>query len=134
MKKHFEAELVKDDFIETCYDSPEMNVIMTGVKMMSLPVGTFMEYWYGGLQVIVEAWDALGLEDEEIDRLVADPKATHLRRFRNSAFHYQPDYLSPKRQEILNDPDSVEYVRALSNEFGRWFLDYFKENPANPTG
>ena len=118
MKKWFEAELAKGEYIVTEHDDPAQNVIMTGVKLKAMQVGTFMEYWYGGLYVVCEGWQELGLKDEAVDKLLADPKLKLLRKYRNAAFHYQKDYLNPKHQGLIDDPESVDYVRSLSQGIG----------------
>lgn len=128
LKQHFESELMKGEYITTEHKDPTMNAVMTAMKLRVMPVGTFMEYWYGGLYVVCEGWKDLGLKDQAIDKLLDDPKLELLRRFRNAAFHYQKDYLSTKYLEFTGDSESVEYVRSLSKELGRWFLNWFKNH------
>ena len=130
MKKQLDVELAKADHIVTDHEDPTKNVIMTGINLRAMPVGTFMDYWYGGLFVVCEGWKELKLKDEAIDLLLDDPKLDLLRRFRNAAFHYQKDYLNPKHQGLIDDPESVKYVRSLSQELGRWFLEHLREKRA----
>jgi len=124
MKKRYEEELLKGDHVVTEYDDPAMNIIVTGLKLGAMPVGTYMEYWYGGLFAVCEGCQELRLTDEVLDKLLDDPKLETLRRFRNAAFHFQRDYLSSKKTEFIEADGSVAYIRELSKEFGRWFRDY----------
>jgi len=132
MKKQFEAELAKGEHIVTEHDDPAKNVIMTGIKLRAMPVGTFMDYWYGGLFVVCEGWKELKLQDDAINQLLDDPKLDLLKRFRNAAFHYQKDYLNPKHQGLIDDRESVKYVRSLSQELGRWFLEHLRDRKTTP--
>lgn len=128
LKKKFEEEAQKGDHIVTSHDDPEMNTVLTGINLGVMPVGTYMEYWYGGLYVVCEGWKDLKLEDSEIDRLLKDKLFDSLKLFRNSVFHFQKDYCSLKKNSFINSERSVDYVRSLSEELGRWFLDWMKEN------
>jgi hypothetical protein len=85
-----------------------------------------MCYWYSSLQVVVEAWDALGFSDPVIDQLLAHPKQfrTLLRRHRNATFHYQPSLLDPRFIELLaHGAVHVYWVRALHDEFVRFYAE-----------
>lgn len=87
----------------------------------------YMSMWYGMLYVVVEGWRELGLSDPVIDELLASPNVDFLRKYRNSAFHYQPEYLNAKQSEFLKSEfKPVEWVRKLNSEFGRYFIDSFK--------
>jgi len=130
LKKKFEEETLKASHIVTEHDDPEMNTVLTGINLGVMPVGTYMEYWYGGLYVVCEGWKDLGLEDDTIDNLLENELLDSLRLFRNSVFHFQQDYCSPKKNSFINSPGSVDYIRNLSEELGRWFLDWIKSNQA----
>ena len=44
----------------------------------------FMSSWYGGLYVVIEGWQDLGLSDPEVDALLEDiDKVGRLKRYRN---------------------------------------------------
>jgi len=116
MKKQFEEELLKGDHVVTEYDDLAKNIIVTGLKLGAMPVGTYMEYWYGGLFVVCEGWQELQLKDEVLDKLLDDPKLETLRRFRNATFHFQRDYLTSKKSGFIEADGSVAYIRELSKE------------------
>ena len=81
--------------------------------------GLCMRYWYGGLYVVVEAWEALGLSDTEIDALLQSPNKALLRRHRNSSFHFQREWLHEKESDFYGSPGAVAWVRQLTAAFGR---------------
>lgn len=86
-----------------------------------------MCYWYSSLHVVIEAWDQIGFSDPVIDRLLDHPKQfrTLLRRHRNAVFHYQQSMLDPKFVDLLaNGATHVYWVRALHDEFVRFFAEY----------
>lgn len=92
------------------------------IKFMIKPAGTFMAYWYSSLFVVCEGWKDLKLSDPTTDALLADPNLEILRRFRNGACHYQPDYLDPRFMDFQSAPGTVKWIRDLSGAFGTWFL------------
>jgi len=109
----------------------------------------YMSYWYGGLYVVAEGWNALGLTDPEIDGLLATrtgrriegPRKERgepaelvdetvldvLKRYRNGAFHFQRDYFDNRFLEFMKLDQSASWARALNRAFGRYFLEWFKQ-------
>ena len=43
-----------------------------------------------------------------------------LRDFRNGAFHFQPEYFTPKFADFMRDPSSVAWVREITSRFGEY--------------
>jgi hypothetical protein len=84
--------------------------------------GLFLSYWYAALYVVIEGWLELGLQDEEIDALLASPNVDHLRRYRNGVCHFQSKYFDERFVELMASPGSAEWVRSLNYELGRFFL------------
>jgi hypothetical protein len=83
----------------------------------------YMSYWYGGLYVVIEGWRGLGLSDEAIEQLLSSPNVELLRRYRNGTFHFQHDYNDKRFAAFMDEGvNSVEWVRKLNREFGRYFL------------
>ena len=83
--------------------------------------GQFMSYWYAALYVVVEGYQELRLSDPEIDRLIRSPHVELLRRYRNGVFHYQKKYFDEQFSGFMGPPETVEWVRSLSSELGRYF-------------
>jgi hypothetical protein len=52
----------------------------------------YMSYSYATLYVVIEGWRQLKLTDPTIDDLLRSPNVNLLRRFRNGAYHFQPEY------------------------------------------
>lgn len=85
----------------------------------------YMSYWYASLWVVVEGWQKLDLHDQEIDGLLDSPNVERLKLYRHSVFHFHEDYFSkPALAIVASDDTPVEWTRALSSAFGRWFLEH----------
>ncbi len=41
---------------------------------------------------------------------------------RNATFHFQKEFLSPKMMHFMKSPDSVPWVRSLTEAFSEFFL------------
>ena len=85
--------------------------------------GVFLSHWYSALYVVIEGWKTLHLEDKEIDLLLKSSNVDLLRRFRNGVCHFQPEYLDSRFVGFMAEPSTVDWVRNLNREFGRYFLE-----------
>jgi len=83
----------------------------------------YMSFWYAGLFVVIEGWRELGLPDARIDNLLQSPNVDLLRRYRNGAFHFQREYFDARFLDFVKEPGTVQWVRELNENFGRWFLE-----------
>jgi hypothetical protein len=82
-------------------------------------------FFYASLFVVIEGWRELGLEDEEINGLIASENTDLLRRFRNGIFHFQPGFDDKRFLGFLDDAEQpVDWARALHAAFARWFQDW----------
>jgi hypothetical protein len=122
MKRDFEAALLKGEYLPTADQSP----LLVPIKMIAGEYGMYMSYWYGGLYVVCEGWQELGLSDSTVDALLAHPNLQLLKRYRNGAFHYQKDYFDPRFMDFQAAQDSVPWVRNLSLALGGWFLAWYQ--------
>ncbi len=87
----------------------------------------YMSYWYAALYVVVEGWKKLHLHDKAIDGLLSSPNVGLLRRYRNGVFHFHAEYYDQRFIQFISEGENtVEWVRTLSRQFGRFFLDWFK--------
>ena len=94
----------------------------------------YMSYWYGGLFVVIEGWKELGLTDKKINALLNSPNIDLLRRYRNGVFHFQKDYSDERFLGFMRDGrNCVDWIRNLNQEFGRYFLTWFKQKNAKTT-
>ena len=100
------------------------------VMFMCDEPGIFMSHWYGSLSAVIEGWKSLKLTYPPLDTLLQSPNVRRLREFRNGAFHFQPEYFSPKFADFMHERSSVKWVREVSSRFGEYFLKYDPEgNP-----
>ncbi len=95
---------------------------------------TYMSLWYGCLYVVLEGWEKLKLQDDQIDELRGStdgkPLVELLRRYRNGVFHFQSDYRDDRFIGFWKEgAESASWVRSLHREFGRWFLDWMRSQP-----
>ncbi len=100
-------------------------------RLMMLHVddyGIFMFYWYSGLYVVIEGYRELQLQDAKIDALLQSRNVDALRLLRNSTFHFQKEFFSPKMMHFIGSSDSVTWVRSLTDLFSECFL---REVPKN---
>jgi hypothetical protein len=90
----------------------------------------YMSYWYGGLYAVIEGWKELQLSDGVINRLLTSPNVELLRRYSNGVFHFQRHYHDQRFQQFMTQgTDEVAWVRALDEQFGRYFLEQINRRP-----
>lgn len=120
MKRDFESALAGQSY--------QQDPLTQQGFILHQDVGMYMSYWYGALYVVCDGWQRLGLSDPHIDQLLNSPNLKLLRRYRNGSFHYQKTYFDARFHEFMSEGSSVQWIRNLSNAFGKWFLTYFKNN------
>jgi hypothetical protein len=101
------------------------NLLKIEPKMKGQDIEEFlyMSYWYGGLYVVIEGWQSLGLSDPKIDKLLSSENVPLLKRYRNATFHYQKKYYDDRFVDFMSKgKDVVFWVRELNRQFGRYFL------------
>jgi hypothetical protein len=128
MRQHFEVALQRNPpKLTPATDKPSKEeierVMSEAVKYAADDRGMFMSYWYGALYVVVEGWKELRLHDAEIDRLLQLKNVRLLKLYRNGVFHFQRNYFDDRFAGFMNSSDSVDWVRTLHSEFGRFFLE-----------
>ena len=100
------------------------------VETVEIECLLYMSYWYGGLYVVIEGWQALKLTDPIIDSLLQSPNVKLLRQYRNGTFHFQIKYYNDKFSSFTKGTDAVAWVRKLNTEFGRYFLGAYPHRPS----
>jgi hypothetical protein len=120
LKSHFDSTLGEDWF-----NADEGERIWTDDGIRSY---AYLSYWYSALYVVVEGWQKLDLHDQRIDELLESPNVEHLKLYRHGVFHFHEDYFNePLTLKLIkSDDEPVAWVRTLSNELGRWFLEWFE--------
>jgi hypothetical protein len=100
--------------------------IITNTKDFLINSTLYMSYWYAGLYVVIEGWTGLKLHDTVIDELVKSPNVALLKRYRHGVFHFQKKYNDTRFREFIEQGEKpVEWVRQLTSELSRWFIDRF---------
>ena len=93
----------------------------------------YFSYWYAGLFVVIEGWWELNLHDAVVDRLLESPHVGLLRRYRNGVFHFQRDYFDKRLTGFLAAaPKTVPWMRELTLQFGRFFLEWYDDGAQRP--
>lgn len=84
----------------------------------------YFALWLSLLYVLVEGWEELKLQDPKVGGLIASPNRELLRRFRNGAFHFQPDYFDARFLEFIDGTnDSAAWAKQLHEAIGEGFLN-----------
>lgn len=88
----------------------------------------YMSLWYGLLYVVIEGWESLKLSDTVIDGLLRSSNNNLLSRYRNAIFHYpkKRQYYDERFENFFKEQTTVDWVRKLNTEFGRYFLEALK--------
>lgn len=78
--------------------------------------------FYGLIYVVIEGYQELDLRESAVDTLLSnEDMVSHLRRFRNSVFHYQSTPLSNKHLDFLTADGSEKWVKELWRALDRFF-------------
>jgi hypothetical protein len=86
----------------------------------ALRAGAFLTYWCASIHTVSEGWKELGLQNSEIDLLISDNHIDTLRRYRNTAYHFQAD-LGDSRISNLAKPEPIAWVLALDAAYDAFF-------------
>lgn len=90
----------------------------------------YMSYYYGGMYVVIEAWQTrFQYADPEIDELLRSPFVAKLESHRHGAFHFTPKYVDPKLHTFVSELESEEWLGDVHAAFARWFRYHLKLAP-----
>ncbi len=85
-----------------------------------------IQLWYAHLYVVVEGYQELKLEDENIDRLLKNVGTmNNLRLLRNGLFHFQKGSIltfNEKRVPFLLETGSEKWIHNLNSAFESFFI------------
>lgn len=81
----------------------------------------FLTYWCASLYTLSEGWKELGLQDSAVDNFVSDDHMHTLRRYRNTAFHFQADLDDSRIGAWAASPDAIAWVVALDAAYDAFF-------------
>ncbi len=92
----------------------------------------YMSYYYGGMYVVIEAWQKrFKYADPDIDDLLRSPLLASLERHRHGAFHFTPKYIDPKLQEFVAELESETWLSDVHAAFVRWFHYHLRLQPSD---
>jgi len=95
----------------------------------------YMSYYYGGMYVVIEAWQKrFKYRDPDIDRLLRSPLVASLERHRHGAFHFTPTYIDPKLQGFNRELESEAWLNDVHAAFARWFHHHLRLKPREGVG
>jgi hypothetical protein len=95
----------------------------------------YMSYWYAALYVVVEGWQRLDLHDDRVDALLSSEHIELLKLYRHGVFHFHEDYINTYlTMPFIGADQSPAWVAELSQEIGRWFIEWYDKPPGTPGG
>jgi len=88
-----------------------------------------LSYWFASLYVVVEGWQELGLQDPDVESLLADTNSLSLlRRFRNGVFHFQASYTDKRFAEFFGKGlEAVGWAQTLNSAFFAFFRPHLEK-------
>ncbi|MEM3609484.1 MAG: hypothetical protein QW076_01050 [Candidatus Anstonellales archaeon] len=116
MRTHFD-ELLDQDIKRRINDQ----------KRFLIETDMYMSLWYGLLYVVIEGWQELELKDTMVDSLIKNKNTDLLKNYRHGVFHFHKIDSDIKFEKFFQEETTVEWIRTLNREFGRWFLNYYKQ-------
>jgi hypothetical protein len=130
------STILKDHYYEALAGPTERGEAFSLKSDEGIVAFAYLCYWYAALYVVVEGWKKLELHDPQVDELLKSPNVEFLKLYRHNVFHFHEDYFNPHlTMPLIDSADNpVVWVRALSNELGRWFLDWFKTRRESESG
>jgi hypothetical protein len=82
-----------------------------------------LDLWYGCLYVVIEGWRKERIADPAITALLRDEKRVKLLAgLRNATFHYHPEYVPPRAEQLYLEGGFVDWVDALHDAMSNFFL------------
>jgi hypothetical protein len=95
----------------------------------------YMSYYYGGMYVVIEAWQKRKLyADPDIDSLLRSPFVDALREYRNASFHFSTEYFDSRMQAFVKELATEVWLGDLHAAFTRWFRFHLKLKPHEGPG
>jgi hypothetical protein len=113
--------------VEQALDRATTDKAFGGTVIATLYGFPYMSYYYGGMYVVIEAWQKrLKYTDPEIDDLLRSPFLASLEQHRHGAFHYTPAYVDDKLSVFIAALESEEWLSDVHAAFWRWFRFHLK--------
>jgi hypothetical protein len=111
------ADRIRDEYFEHLRGDPPQNTDL--VAFFATGHGMYLCLWFGLEFAVCEALHAKKISipgaEKEIKKIYSS-----LKLFRNAVFHIQPEYLSPKFFQLLNDPTHQTTIDTAHKAIGSW--------------
>jgi hypothetical protein len=118
------ADRMRAEYFERIKANPPTNTNI--VEWFLTGDGMYLCLWFGLEFAVCEALHgrkiSVSSAQKEIDGIYKS-----LNLFRNTVFHIQPEYLSPKMFKLLNDPTHRARIDKVHKEIGEWLLNEISE-------
>jgi hypothetical protein len=92
---------------------------------------TYHSYWLSALYVVVEGFEALGLDRTKVPEMTSEHIA-RLKTFRNGSFHFQKDTKKQMQFFELGDFEALDWAERLHAQL-RAFLVHYVGVPLRPS-
>ncbi len=114
------ADRMRAEYFERVKANPPSNSNI--VEWFLTGDGMYLCLWFGLEFAVCEALHERGFSipgaQKEINRIYRS-----LKFFRNTVFHVQDKYFSPKMFRLLNDPAHQTQIDKVHKEIGQWLLN-----------
>jgi hypothetical protein len=82
-----------------------------------------LELWYACLVPVLEGWVKERINNPPVTAFMRENRKMRLlRQCRNAVFHYSPQYLDERTEELFSEVGMVEWVHGLHGAISAFFL------------
>jgi hypothetical protein len=85
-------------------------------------VEMYLDYWYAGIFAVMEGYEKLGLADDDVENLRADPLYSKLRAYRAGTYHFREKYFDDDIRAFIGEKQSASWMVNLDMALGRFLL------------
>lgn len=121
---------------EICYTKYE-ELLNSAENPDDIPIHKFIAFssqWYASLYVVIEGWQELEIQDNFINRILADHQKliNILRRYRNCIYHFQKNLIDKRFIDLAKTRDIFQlWIFLVHEQFKRYYSDYLANLPGN---
>lgn len=78
----------------------------------------YMSLWYASLWVALDGWGQQGIQNNDVEAVLADKRFDKLKDYRDATMHYRPGYFDKKLMGFTSEPGAVEWVNVAHRVLG----------------
>jgi hypothetical protein len=113
----FWADRIREEYFERLRANPPSNTDL--VEFFVTGNGMYLCLWFGLEFAVCEALRGRKIVIPNVEREIKGVYKA-LKDFRNTIFHIQPEYFSPKMFKLLNDPAHQTTIDKAHKAIGQW--------------